>query len=107
MASLSESTPDFARLYRAGISRRLVKSPAAPKITIVAGGATRPDVAIARALSGDFAVVLLGASIASQLLMRYRRTACSPKSYTGRPRELTPSSVLSFKLLRVLCAADP
>src|SRR5262249_31814393 len=105
MASLSGSTPDFARLYKAGISRRLVKSPAAPKITIVAGGAARPDVAIARALSVGFAVVLLGASIASHLLMRYRRTACSPKSYTGRPQQLTPSRVLSFKLLRSWCAA--
>src|ERR1700761_8506778 len=98
MAKSSDSALDFARLYRAGIRRRLVKSPAAPKITIVAGGAVRPAVAIAGALSAGFAIVLLGASIASHLLVRYGQSRLfSPKSYTGCPRQLTPSSNLSFK----------
>src|SRR6266851_6659985 len=43
----SGTLPARTRLYSAGVTRRLVRSPAAPKIVIVAGGAWRrePDVA--------------------------------------------------------------
>ena len=43
----SGSLPARTRLYSAGVTRRLVRSPAAPKIVIVAGGAWRrePDAA--------------------------------------------------------------
>src|SRR5579859_1058293 len=37
----SSSRPSTARLYSAGISKRLVRSPPAPKITSVQGGAGR------------------------------------------------------------------
>src|SRR5712692_11056731 len=38
-AKFSESRPPLARLYSAGISLRLVRSPPAPKITMTQGGA--------------------------------------------------------------------
>ena len=43
-AKLSDNKPSQARLYKAGTSKRLVKSPDAPKITITQGslGALSP-----------------------------------------------------------------
>src|SRR5271165_7518161 len=41
MANCDGSRFDFARLHRAGISFRFVRSPLAPKITIMQGSGTR------------------------------------------------------------------
>src|SRR6266481_6080189 len=42
MAKPSGSLPPLTRLWSAGTTRRLVRSPAAPKITMVAGAGRRP-----------------------------------------------------------------
>src|SRR6476661_5241128 len=82
MAKSSENFPARTRLYSAGTTRRFVKSPPAPKIVRIAGGARWPDELFAMVAAASASIVVTadapGLDDVSRLVLRRPERACLP-----------------------------
>src|SRR4051812_12479057 len=80
MAKSSESFPARTRLYSAGTTRRFVRSPPAPKIVRIAGGARWPDRLFAMVAAASATIVVTagapGLDDVSRLVLRRPERAC-------------------------------
>src|SRR6476619_7424254 len=79
MAKSSESFPARTRLYSAGTTRRLVRSPPAPKIVRVAGGARWPDRLFATASAASATMVVTAGApggASRSVVLKHEGRAC-------------------------------